>query len=112
MNNQLGANIHDIKQGRVSINDIKWDLIRIIEPYDGVLDTSDKSEKRVRNLFNSYLSDLKTVNLIQDYTILSSVRDTAITYDVAVKVNADRSAKKLKIHVGVFQKPWVSKGAA
>ncbi len=112
MNNHLGANIHEVKQGRVSINDIKWDLIRIIEPYDGVLDTSGKSERQIRGLFNSYLNDLKIVNLIQDYTVFSSIRDTAITYDVAIKVNAERSAKKLKIHVGVFQKPWVSKGAA
>lgn len=110
--NNVATDIREIKQGRASVNDIKWDLIKIIEPYDGVLDTSEKSEKKVRRLFNSYLSDLKTVNLIQDYTIFSSIRDTAITYDVAVKVSAERSAKKLKIHVGVFQEPWIEKGTA
>jgi hypothetical protein len=109
MNNTNPTSLFELKQGRVSINDIKWDLIKIIEPYDGMLDTSEISEKKVRNLFNAYLRDLKTVDLIQDYTILSTVRDTAITYDIAVKVNADRSAKKLKIHVGVFQAPWINK---
>jgi hypothetical protein len=98
-----------LDQTRISINDIKWDLIRIIEPYDGVLEPKTESEQRVRNLFAAYLGDLKSEDKIQDYTILSTIRDTAVTYDVAVKMAADRSAKKLKIHVGVFQKPWVSK---
>ena len=49
---------------------------------------------------------------IQDFTIVGSIRDTAITYDVAVKISADRSPKKLKIHVGIFQPPWVQKEAA
>jgi hypothetical protein len=55
------------------------------------------------------LGDLKTQDKIQDYTVLSTIRDTAVTYDVAIKMAADRSAKKLKIHVGVFQAPWISK---
>ena len=100
-------NLND--QTRVSINDVKFDLIKIIEPYDGVLETNEVSESKVRRLFNSYLSDLKAEDKIQDYTILSTIRDTAITYDVAVKMSADRSAKKLKIHVGVFQDPWITK---
>ena len=103
MNNVAQTDIRDLKQGRVSINDIKWDLIKIIEPYDGVLCTNDSSERIVRRLFNSYLSDLRYANLIKEYTIVSSIRDTAITYDVSVKVSNDRSPKKLKIHVGVYQ---------
>ena len=84
-------------------------LIKIIEPYDGVLENNENAGNKVRRLFASYLGDLKTCGLISDYTILSTNRESAITYDVAVQLSADRSAKKLKIHVGVFQEPWVSK---
>ena len=53
--------------------------------------------------------DLVNEGKIQDFTIVGSIRDTAITYDVAVKISADRSPKKLKIHVGIFQHPWIAK---
>ena len=105
------ATMHNYDQSRVSINDIKFDLIKIIEPYDGILEQKPESESKVRSLFTAYLNDLKDEDKIQDFTILSTIRDTAITYDVAVKMAADRSAKKLKIHVGVFQAPWISKAA-
>lgn len=103
--------IRDLRQGRASINDIKWDMIRIIEPYDGYLDTSDRSERQIRKLFSAYLGDLKTAGLINDYSVMSNIRDSAITYDVAIKMSEDRSAKKLKIHVGVYQHPWIRKAA-
>jgi len=105
------AAMNNYDQTRVSINDIKFDLIKIIEPYDGILEQKPESESKIRNLFTSYLGDLKVEDKIQDYTILSTIRDTAITYDVSVKMAADRSAKKLKIHVGVFQHPWINKAA-
>tara|TARA_B100001094_G_scaffold100546_1_gene96692 strand:+ start:4244 stop:4552 length:309 start_codon:yes stop_codon:yes gene_type:complete len=101
-----------MRQNRISINDIKWDLIRIIEPWDGRLENKPKSEEIISKLFNGYLADLAKENKIQDFTIVGSIRDTAITYDVAVKVSADRSPKKLKIHVGIFQHPWITKKAA
>lgn len=100
-----------MRQDRISINDIKHDLIKIIEPYDGRLEAKEGSENRVKRLFKGYLADLTKTRKIQDFTIVSSVRDTAITYDVNVKINADRSPKKLKIHVGIFQPPWVDKKA-
>jgi hypothetical protein len=102
--NEVATNIRDVRQGRVSVNDIKWDLIKIIEPYDGILATNDGSERTIRRLFNSYLSDLKYADLIQQYEINGTVRDTAITYDVSVKLSAERSPKKLKIHVGVYNR--------
>lgn len=103
---------YKMRQNRISINDIKYDLIRIIEPYDGILETKPSSETVINKLFGVYLSDLKQEGKITDYTITSVIRDTAITYDVAVKVSADRSPKKLKIHVGIFQQPWIQKQAA
>ena len=101
-----------MRQNRISINDVKYDLIRIIEPYDGILEAKSTSELTVKKLFGAYLNDLKDQNKIQDYTITSVIRDTAITYDVAVKISADRSPKKLKIHVGIFQYPWIQKQEA
>ena len=101
-----------MRQNRISINDVKYDLIRIIEPYDGILEAKSTSELTVKKLFGAYLNDLKDQNKIQDYTITSVIRDTAITYDVAVKISADRSPKKLKIHVGIFQSPWIQKQEA
>ena len=101
-----------MRQNRISINDIKWDLIRIIEPWDGRLENKTESEEIISKLFNGYLADLSKEGKIQDFTIVGSIRDTAITYDVAVKISADRSPKKLKIHVGIFQHPWITKKAA
>ena len=101
-----------MRQNRISINDVKYDLIRIIEPYDGILEAKSTSESIVKKLFGTYLNDLKQESKIQDYTITSVIRDTAITYDVAVKISADRSPKKLKIHVGIFQSPWIQKQEA
>jgi hypothetical protein len=104
MNNSVGTNIRDLRQGRVSINDIKYDLIKIIEPYDGVLAPNEGSERSVRHLFIRYLSDLKYAGLVNDFNVSSSVRSNAVTYDVSVKMTQERSDKKLKIHVGVYQK--------
>ena len=101
-----------MRQNRISINDVKWDLIRIIEPWDGILENKPESEEVVFKLFKSYLGDLVKQRKIQDFTIVGSIRDTAITYDVAVKIAADRSPKKLKIHVGIFQQPWIQKQEA
>jgi|TARA_B110000858_G_scaffold69640_1_gene80914 hypothetical protein len=102
--NSTGTDMRDLRQGRVSINDIKWDLIKIIEPHDGVLATTEGSDRLVRHLFIRYLSDLKYSGLLSDFNIRSQIRNNAITYDVSVKMSQERSDKKLKIHVGVYQK--------
>ena len=112
MEQLLNMRYHKMRQNRISINDIKWDLIKIIEPHDGLLESQEHGGKIVYKLFNAYLRDLMHERKIQDYSIVSTMRDTAFTYDIAVKVSADRSPKKLKIHVGTYQSPWVSKKAA
>lgn len=90
----------------VNINDVKFDLLKIIEPWDGIL--SQEQSSPVYHLFNSYLGDLRRSGKIKEYQINSSNRHTAITYDISVKFSIDRSPKKLKIHVGTFQYPWVA----
>jgi hypothetical protein len=88
--------------GIYSLHDVKYDILKIIEPYDGYM-YNRKDTERVRSLVDSYLSDLKNFNKIVDYNIYSTVKDTAITFDVSVKIYRDRSPKRLKIHVGTLQ---------
>lgn len=92
----------------ININDVKYDLLKIIEPWDGVLEEGNSTP--VYRLFDAYLGDLRKWGKIKDFTITTTDRDTAITFDVAVKFSADRSPKKLKIHVGTFQFPWTTGG--
>ncbi len=92
---------------RLSINDIKWDLIKIIEPFDGILENKPRGETSIRRLFEAYLKDLRSDQQISDFNVYSNIRDTAITYDVSIKVASDRSPRKLKIHVGTYQHPWI-----
>ena len=87
--------------GSFSLQDIKYNLLKIIEPYDGYM-YNGKDTTRVRGLFEAYLGDLKRCHKLQEYNIFSSVKDNAVTFDVSVKIQRDRSAKKLKIHVGAF----------
>lgn len=91
----------------ISQSDIKYDLLKIIEPYYGIV--THKQYDKVLNLFNSYLGDLKKEKAIKDYTLSHNVNDTSITYHVGVKLSSDRSPKKLKIHVATFQYPWIKK---
>tara|TARA_B100001113_G_C21090936_1_gene614291 strand:- start:830 stop:1165 length:336 start_codon:yes stop_codon:yes gene_type:complete len=93
------------KPKRISLQDIKFDLLKIIEPYDGVL-YGETTYALVTDLFDKYLGDLKNWRMIADYTIASTERDNSITLDVAVKLSADRSPKKLKIHVGLYKSNW------
>lgn len=91
----------------VSINDIKWDLIKITAPFDGILENKPRGANKVRSMFEAYLKDLRSDQHITDYNVFSSIRDSAITYDISVKVASDRSPRKLKIHVGTYQHPWI-----
>jgi hypothetical protein len=93
----------------ISLNDIKFDLLKIIEPWDGVLEVGNP--KPVRGMFNAYLTDLQKERMIYDYSIDTTTRDNAYTFDVNVRLSPTRSPKKLKIHVGVFQAPWTGQAA-
>lgn len=85
--------------GYYSLQDIKYDLLKIIEPHDGYM-FNRKDTEHVRNLFNEYLGDLRRAYKIREYNIYTTVKDNAITYDVSIKIHKDRAFKKLKIHVG------------
>lgn len=85
--------------GIYSIQDIKFDILKIIDPYDGYM-YNKKDTDRVRSIMESYLSDLYHSRKIVSSNINTTVKDTTITYDILVKISQDKSPKKLKIHVG------------
>ena len=58
-----------MRQNRISINDIKWDLIRIIEPWDGILENKPESEQVVLKLFKHYLGDMQKQHKIRYHDI-------------------------------------------
>jgi hypothetical protein len=91
----------------ISVNDIKYDLLKIIEPYDGLLERG--KSKPVYHLFVTYLNDMRKEGTIREFNVSSSARESATTFDVSIKVSADRTPKKLKIHVGVFKAPYIRK---
>jgi hypothetical protein len=88
----------------LSLNDIKYDLLKIIEPWDGCL--AEGSPRPVRQLFTAYLLDNQKDKTIYDFSIDTSARDKAITFDINIRMSPTRAPKKLKIHVGIFTKPW------
>lgn len=93
----------------ISLNDIKYDLLKIIEPWDGVLEPN--KPRPVRSLFVAYLNDLQREKMIYDFSVDVTDRDNAFTFDINVKMAPNRSPKKLKIHVGIFTQPWCGKAA-
>jgi hypothetical protein len=94
--------------GQYNIIDVKYDLLKIIQPYDGLMH-SDKDVTIIRSLFVSYLNDLKHSWKIFGFNIDNVEKDNAFTYDVQVQMHRDRSPKKLKIHVGkLVYKPEVT----
>jgi hypothetical protein len=88
----------------ISLNDVKFDLLKIIEPSDGLLEQGKAYP--VRKLFIAYLSDLQKDRLIYDFSIDTANRENAITFDINIRMTQYRSPKKLKIHVGTFTQPW------
>jgi hypothetical protein len=85
--------------GIYNLQDIKYDILKIIEPYDGYMYNQTDTD-RVTHLFNSFLGDLRQARKIYEYEVTTIDKDNAVTFDVVVKLHRDRSPKKLKIHVG------------
>jgi len=85
--------------GIYTLQDIKYDLLKIIAPHDGYM-YNNKDTVKVRSLFNSFLGDLKKSYKIREYEIRDTEKENAITFDIEIRIHKDRSPKKLKIHVG------------
>lgn len=94
-----------VSKAMININDIKYDLLKIAELYDGVL--QEGLGHMPADMFQAYLSDLRADKWIHDYDISEIVlKEQSYTYDVSVQVTNDRTPKKLKIHVGLYKSPW------
>ena len=103
-NNDKSASVNFFKlTGYYNINDIKYDLLKIIAPYDGYM-YNEKETEKLLSVFGSYLGDLKRSFKIFSFEIENTEKENAITFDIQIKMQKDRSPKKLKIHVG---KLWV-----
>lgn len=97
--NNPGSGSYFKLMGYYNINDIKYDLLKIIQPYDGYM-YNEKDTNKLISVFNSYLGDLKRSYKIFSFEIANTEKENAITFDIQIKMQKDRSPKKLKIHVG------------
>lgn len=101
--NNPGSGSYFRLMGYYNINDIKYDLLKIIQPYDGYM-YNEKETNKLISVFNSYLGDLRRSYKIYSFEIADTEKENAITFDIQIKMQKDRSPKKLKIHVG---KLWI-----
>ena len=85
--------------GYYNINDVKYDLLKIIAPFDGYM-YNEKDVTALTNLFNAYLGDLKRNYKIHSWETEVTKKRNAYTFDISIKLHKDRSPKRLKIHVG------------
>lgn len=89
----------------LSINDIKYDLLKVAEIYDGLL--QEGNGHMAADMFSKYLNDMKEMEGIYEYEITDVVlKEQSYTYDISIQVAEDRTPKKLKIHVGLYKSPW------
>ena len=87
--------------GSYNLQDIKFDLLKVMKPYDGFM-FNEADTAKVTGLFHALLGDLKRAHKIYAFNITSSDKENAVTFDISVQIHRDRTPKKLKIHVGRF----------
>jgi hypothetical protein len=99
------------RRAGLNINHIKFDLLKISELYDGVL--NENLGYLPLEFYNQYLTDLVKDNYIYGYTIDTpelrtheASGDRSFTYTINIQSAADRASKALKIHVGFYKSPW------
>lgn len=96
---------NQVSKALININDIKYDLLKIAELYDGVL--QEGLGHMPADMFQAYLSDLRGDKWIHSFDITEIVlKEQSYTYDVSVQITEDRTPKKLKIHVALYKSPW------
>ena len=98
---------NNVSRAMIHINDIKYDLLKIAEMYDGIL--QEGLGHLAADMFQAYLSDLRGGEWIHDYEVSDVVlKEQSYTYDVSIQITRDRTPKKLKIHVGLYKSAWPS----
>lgn len=89
----------------MNINDVKYDLLKIAEIYDGIL--QDGLGDLAAKMFCHYLDDMCADKLIYSYEITDiMLKEHSYTYDINVKPSIDRTPKKIKVHVGLYKSKW------
>jgi len=110
-NNRNNNSYHNVSRALININDVKYDLLKIAEMYDGLL--QDGLGHLAADMFCAYLNDLRKDNWIHSFEITEMVlKEFSFTYDVNVQITGDRTAKKLKIHVGLYNSKWPEAAAS
>lgn len=106
-----GYNNYQPRRAGLNINHIKFDLLKISELYDGVLD--ENLGHLPLEFYNQYLTDLVKDRYIFGYTIDTpemrtheASGDRSFTYTINVQSGAERASKALKIHVGFYKSAW------
>lgn len=100
--NQYHSNV---SRAMININDIKYDLLKIAELYDGIL--QEGLGRLPADMFQAYLSDMRAERWIHSYEITEvMLKEYSYTYDVSIQITNDRTPKKLKIHVGLYKSAW------
>jgi hypothetical protein len=101
----MNQHYNSVSRAMIHINDIKYDLLKIAEMYDGIL--QDGLGHMAADMFQNYLSDLRADRWIYGYEITEVVlKEQSYTYDVSIQITGDRTPKKLKIHVGLYKSAW------
>jgi len=94
-----------VSRAMININDIKYDLLKIAEMYDGVL--QEGLGHLPADMFLTYLNDMRNDRWIHSYEITEvMLKEHSYTYDVGIQITNDRTPKKLKIHVGLYKSAW------
>jgi hypothetical protein len=102
MNNNYHNNT---SRAGMNINDIKYDLLKISEMFDGLL--IEGLGHLAADMFCKYLQDMCDERLVYSFEITDIVlKEHSYTYDVNVQITNDRTPKKLKIHVGLYKSAW------
>jgi hypothetical protein len=106
-----GNNGYQQRRAGLNINHIKFDLLKISELYDGVL--NENLGHLPLDFYNKYLTDLCKDGMIYSYAIDTpemrtheASGDRSFTYTINVQSAQDRAAKALKIHVGFYKSAW------
>ena len=90
----------------IGLQNIKYDLIKISEPYDDLL-WEDNTAEIVNRLMRSYLSDLVKDRFIVRYDIeYTRNENVSYTFDVNIQLEPNRTSKKIKVHVGIYKSNW------
>lgn len=99
------------RRNGLNLSHIKFDLLKISDLYDGVLD--ENMAMLPTKFYESYLKDLVRDGMIHEYRIeapeLRQHEETgnrSFTYTFHVQSTSDRTAKVLKIHVGLYKSAW------